>query len=180
MITSRRTSDRHAVLENRARLTWWVGGEGHESAARLVNLSEGGALFIAESPPPLHHAVWCRLEEPTRTDWIKAIVVRHGEAQEIGLSFPTACPFDFTIAATLGLNFDSLFRDPEEDVRGRASSLLGFHPTQVLPVGGHRSRPGPLGRIPSPERRSRLTLHGRLLHGKFGIRRVKATKKQRS
>jgi hypothetical protein len=114
MVTScpdSRTSPRRSVLENRTRLEWCEGGEVYESAARLINLSEGGALLIAESPPPLGHVVWCRLEAPTPTDWIRANVIRQGDAREIGLSFPASCPDDFTLAATLGLNFDSLFRE---------------------------------------------------------------------
>src|SRR5262245_4391936 len=99
-----RTSPRQAALENRARLEWWHRGEFYESDARLVNISDGGALLISEITPPLTHTVWCLLKEPTRTEWIKASVVRHGDAQEIGLAFPTSCPFDFNLAATLGLN----------------------------------------------------------------------------
>ena len=113
-----RTSARHATVENRARLEWWEGNQIHESDAQLVNISDGGALLIAESPPPLHQAVWCRLSEPTPTDWIKASVVRHGEPREIGLSFPASCPFDFILTTTLGLTFDYLFQGPgwcEED-----------------------------------------------------------------
>jgi hypothetical protein len=112
MITScrdSRTSPRHSVLENRARLEWCEGSEVYRAAARLVNLCEGGALLITEGMPPLDHPVWCRLEEPTPTDWIRAKVVRHGGDREVGLSFPTSCPYDFGLAATLGLNFDSLF-----------------------------------------------------------------------
>jgi hypothetical protein len=112
MITScqhSRKSLRHAALENRARLEWCQGGEVIDSSARLINVSEGGILLDAENSPPPGQTAWCRLEEPTPTDWIKVKVVRRGAPREIGLSFLTACPFDFTMAATLGLNFDALF-----------------------------------------------------------------------
>jgi PilZ domain len=107
-----RTSPRHTALENYARLEWWQGDRVYDSPARLVNISEGGALLIVEKSPPLEQTIWCRLEEPTPTDWIRANVVRHGDPREIALTFPASCPFDFSLAATLGLNFDSLFRVP--------------------------------------------------------------------
>jgi hypothetical protein len=104
-----RASVRHQGVVNRARIEWWEGGEIRGSVARLVDLSAGGALLIAEDPPPLRQTVWCCLEAPASTDWIKANVVRHGQAREVGLSFSDSCPTDFTLAATLGLDFNPLF-----------------------------------------------------------------------
>ncbi|MBV8317628.1 MAG: hypothetical protein JOZ53_22025, partial [Planctomycetaceae bacterium] len=42
---------------------------------------------------------------------IKARVVRPGGFRQVALEFLSSCPFDFTLAATQGLNFDALFRD---------------------------------------------------------------------
>jgi PilZ domain len=108
--SNRRSSPRQSAAENRARLEWWDAGQFHESDARLADISEGGALVVVESPPPLDATVWCSLGEPTPTDWVKAMVVRHGDGNHVGLSFPTSCPFDFRLAATLGVNFESLTR----------------------------------------------------------------------
>jgi hypothetical protein len=94
---------------NLACVEWLEGGEILGTAARLVDVSEGGALFLADHRPPLHLTVWCRLEGPAPTDWLTARIVRHGAEHEVGLAFADACRFDFTMAATLGLNFDSLF-----------------------------------------------------------------------
>ncbi|MBV8318079.1 MAG: hypothetical protein JOZ53_24310 [Planctomycetaceae bacterium] len=77
----------------------------------MVDIGEGGALLDVESPPPLHQTVGCRLKEPAPTDWIKARVVRPGGFRQVALEFLSSWPFDFTLAAILGLNFDALFRD---------------------------------------------------------------------
>jgi hypothetical protein len=107
----RRRSARHVARKNLACLLWSE-GEIRESAARLIDVSEGGALFLADHRPPLHLTVCCRLEGPAPTDWVTARVVRHRGEHEVGLAFTDACRFDFTLAATLGLNFDSLFCVP--------------------------------------------------------------------
>jgi hypothetical protein len=110
--SDRRKSARQGARTNRACLEWSEGGEIRESAARLVDVGQGGALFLTESPPPLHQTVWCRLEGPAPTDWVPAKVVRHRGEHEVALAFADACRLDFTLAATLGLNFDSLFCVP--------------------------------------------------------------------
>ncbi len=109
-ISDGRTSARQKAHANRARLEWVEGGVERESPARLVNLGGTGALFVAETPPPLRQTVWCRLEGPSATDWVEASVVRHGGTSEVGVSFRASCPYDFTLAATLGISFDSFFQ----------------------------------------------------------------------
>jgi PilZ domain len=103
-----RTSARQRGVANRARIEWWEGDAWRETAGHLVNLSAGGALMVAEDRPPVRHVVWCCLEEPGPTDWLKATVVRHGPGREVGLAFADSCPLDFTLAATLGLDFSGL------------------------------------------------------------------------
>jgi hypothetical protein len=110
--SDRRRSARHVARKNLACVEWLEGGEIRESAARLVNVGQGGALFLTDSSPPLFKTIWCRLDEPAPTDWVTARVVRHGGENEIGVEFTDACRLDFTLAATLGLNFDSLFCVP--------------------------------------------------------------------
>lgn len=107
---NRRTSPRQTAAVNRARLEWWDEGQFHESYAQLSDISEGGALLVAENPPPLDATVWCSLGEPTPTDWVKAVVVRLNAGNQVGLAFPDPCPFDFRLAATLGVSFGSLNR----------------------------------------------------------------------
>jgi hypothetical protein len=100
----RRASPRHLAIANQARIEWLEQSEPRWSACRLVDVSRGGALLIADSPPPLYQAVWVRMDEPTWTDEVRATVIRHGESNRVGLSFPEPCPDDLHLAATLGIN----------------------------------------------------------------------------
>jgi hypothetical protein len=109
---NRRESDRQSVVVNRARLEWWEKDAAYESPATLVNISQGGALLIAENPPPVDQQVWLRFEEPTTTDWVKARVVRNDSSPTTGLAFPQPCPYDFYMAAVLGFNLDGLITRP--------------------------------------------------------------------
>jgi hypothetical protein len=101
---NRRASAREPAVANQSCVEWLDGGEMHGSVARLVNISRGGALLVTEVPPPWGMTHWVRMIEPTGTDEVKATVVRHGKANEGGLSFPGSCPFDLHLAATLGIN----------------------------------------------------------------------------
>lgn len=100
----RRASPRHRAIANRARVEWLEGGQPRGSAARLVDIGRGGAMLVADRPPPLHRTVWIRIEEPTATDEVRATVVRHGGPDRVGLSFPDPGPYDLFLAATLGIN----------------------------------------------------------------------------
>jgi hypothetical protein len=100
----RRLSPRDPAVANGARLEWWEGDTSRDTAARLVDISEGGALVVADVPPPLAQAVWLRVVDPAPTDWVKATVVRHGGPHEAGLAFADRCPADLYMAATLGIN----------------------------------------------------------------------------
>jgi hypothetical protein len=119
-LADQRSGERLPAVRNRTRLEWWTKQKPHETSARLVNISEGGALLVAEEAPPLKQDVWLRLEEPTPTDWIKATVLRRGEPDETVLSFPEGCPYDFYMAAVFGFNLDGLLSPP---VSEPASSL---------------------------------------------------------
>jgi hypothetical protein len=96
----RRASGRHAVVPNLVRLEWWERGESRSSPGRLIDISREGALLQADEPPPVGQVVWCHLEEPTRTDWVKMRVVRSGVDRLAGVLFPDPCPDDFYLAAT--------------------------------------------------------------------------------
>ena len=112
LTSERRTSERQSAVTRRARVEWWMAGELHESAGRLVNFSEMGALLLADTLPPLHQTAWVRLDDPSPTDWIKTRVVRHSGMHEFAVDFTSPCFLDFTLAATLGLDFDSFFCVP--------------------------------------------------------------------
>lgn len=100
----RRATRRETVVANRVCIEWWSGDQMRRTVGRMLNISEGGALVIADPRPPLGQSVWFRVETPARTDEIGARVVRVGESDEIGLSFPRPCPYDLYLVATLGIN----------------------------------------------------------------------------
>jgi PilZ domain len=83
----RRSAERHPACDNQARFLWADGPEIVESPARLIDVSQGGAGFVSEVPPPQGRDVCFKLESPRKTGWILAHVVRSGESSEGGLSF---------------------------------------------------------------------------------------------
>ena len=73
----------------------WDEGPGPlETPARLVDISRGGASFVAESPLPTGRDVCIRLEAPRKTGWVLARVVRSDGSTEGGLSFARYFPHD--------------------------------------------------------------------------------------
>ena len=54
-----------------------------------------------------------KLEEPTRTDWVKMRVAWRSDYREAGVLFPESCPDDFYLAVTLGINpASAVLREP--------------------------------------------------------------------
>jgi hypothetical protein len=53
----------------------------------LLNVGSGGALLLAERPPPLHHTIRLQLERTGRVDWVDARVVRLGGVHEVAVAF---------------------------------------------------------------------------------------------
>ncbi len=88
----RRVSTRRPASENRARLEWAGGVDFLNSPARLLDISEGGASFVAVLSPPANAPVWLRLEAPKAMGWILARVVRHDGPTTGALSFSGQCP----------------------------------------------------------------------------------------
>jgi hypothetical protein len=78
--TDRRRTRRRPARGNQARLEWAVGGDFHGTTARLIDISQGGASFVAAEPPPMGIAVWVRLEAPRLTGWVSARVARLGKS----------------------------------------------------------------------------------------------------
>jgi hypothetical protein len=93
--TERRRTGRRPARDNRARLEWAERSDFRDTTARLTDISQGGASFVADDPPPLGVAVWVRLETPKLTGWISAKVVRLGGSSGGGLAFSGYCPHDF-------------------------------------------------------------------------------------
>ena len=98
--TERRRTKRIPAGDNRARLEWAEGPHFLETPARLIDISQGGASFVAELPPPGGRPVWLRLEVPRLTGWVSALVVRLDGATEGGLSFSGYCPHDLIAGLT--------------------------------------------------------------------------------
>lgn len=48
---NRRRTTRHPASHNRARIEWAVGAEFRETEARLLDISGGGARFVADDQP---------------------------------------------------------------------------------------------------------------------------------
>ena len=100
--TGRRPSRRHAACGNDIFLQWWAGGVAHESAARLLDIGDGGASRMVDEPPPLGQSVRIRLERTGRTDWVDGRVIRRCGPQETAVEFDDVCPKSFFALATRG------------------------------------------------------------------------------
>jgi hypothetical protein len=74
----------------------------------MIDISGGGARIKADSQAQNSSQVSIRLKRPFKTDCVAARVVWR-EGQAMGLSFVDACPWDFNLAATMGLDFNGLF-----------------------------------------------------------------------
>jgi hypothetical protein len=99
-------------VENQSRLEFALSGVRRRVEARLINISRGGALLVADDHPPRDSHVWMRIERPVKTDWAEATTVRMGENQEIGVQFPRGCPDDLLLAGTIGIDLISMIIDP--------------------------------------------------------------------
>jgi PilZ domain len=104
----RRRTARQEANGKTGTLEWSEGSRPRETGFRLLDFSQGGVRLAAESSPPAGHQVWIRLEEPAPTGWVSAKVIRVGESLEAGLAFSGCCPFEFRLAATLGIGLGHL------------------------------------------------------------------------
>jgi hypothetical protein len=67
---------------------------------RLLNVSMGGALILAERVGESYRPLWIRLERAPETGWIAADVARFDRPQEVAIEFHCPCPLEFFLAAT--------------------------------------------------------------------------------
>jgi hypothetical protein len=98
-------------VSNQSRIEFAVPRGFQETAARLVNITRVGALAVAEQPPPRVDSLWLRVENPVKTDWVEATIVRFGEDREIALQFPRGCPDDLLLASTMGIDMTAMLVD---------------------------------------------------------------------
>ena len=120
--SDRRASPRYPVVQNRAFLSCRKATETRQCPARLLNISSGGALIIAEQRPERGLIVWLRLEAPMPTERVEANVV--GVVKVPGLlwfrkasyivrmSFIESCPYDLFKSATHGHQLDATNPEP--------------------------------------------------------------------
>lgn len=115
----RRTGGPHFSLERRLHprlpavdFRIWVGGWASERefvtiAARVVNLSRGGALVLTNVPFAEYDDVWLRLGNPAFDGCVRAEVLEASETDDgdylLRLRFHEGCPDVFHDVVTLGL-----------------------------------------------------------------------------
>lgn len=92
-----RMTCRYPAVGNVARLGWWVGADFHEVSAWLEDVSQGGALIVAEAAPATTE-VYIRLVQPTETEWTQVnvlrVAARSDGAYRVGARFAEGCPYD--------------------------------------------------------------------------------------
>lgn len=103
----RRRSPRLQTVPNHAVLEWWDRSEKRTSHGKILNISDHGALVVAESFPQLGENVLIRIKRPVQSDWAGSIVVRQIQQHEAALDFNVGCPYDLGLAATLGIDIIS-------------------------------------------------------------------------
>lgn len=103
----RRRSPRLQTVPNHAVLEWWDHSKKRSSQARILNISDHGALILADSFPRLGENVLIRIKQPVQSDWAGSIVVREIQQNEAAINFNMGCPYDLGLAATLGIDIIS-------------------------------------------------------------------------
>ncbi|MFO0910004.1 MAG: hypothetical protein U0794_16930 [Isosphaeraceae bacterium] len=91
-------------------MTWQCGGLEVMNAVEVLEISSTGALVRSSKLPHTRQRVWIRVEDPFRTEWYEAEVVRIQDGDQVALLFPQSCPFDL-YKATRGVK--SIERGPE-------------------------------------------------------------------
>jgi hypothetical protein len=111
----RRKHERLETIENEIVLEWQEPTTTCSSEGKIVNISDGGALVVSDSLVELNGRVFLQMKTPVKTDRIGARVVRRGRNHELGMEFTDACPGDFRLAVTMGIDFKGLFGLPDHD-----------------------------------------------------------------
>src|SRR4051794_38916541 len=100
--TERRASIRRMTATGGVSLVVMDWTESRITRARLLNVSSGGALILADTLPILDQPLSMRLEHAADFDWTLAIPVRFGPAREVGVKFIRPSPLDFLWEVTIG------------------------------------------------------------------------------
>jgi hypothetical protein len=107
-VADRRLSPRFRAVEQRAWLGWWTSSRAFATiAARLDDISQGGAKLVITDPPPVEQIVWLCLGIPGPTECVQAKVLAvlptpRGDAV-IRLAFGAPCPLNLYQLAIYGL-----------------------------------------------------------------------------
>jgi len=117
----RRMSCRYPAVENDARLGWWSEGVYTEVAARIKDLSQGGARLTC-AHPPLRDEIHIRLERPKSTAWAPAKVRKsvrsYGGSHQVSVEFPEGCPSDL-FSETRGCRLEAVPEHVSSEFDGR-------------------------------------------------------------
>ncbi len=103
----RRKLPRFDAADNRVWLGWWLGETNFVcTAARIINISQGGALLSPQDPPPQDRPCWLCLGVPEPVDYVE-VAVLEVTANRVGqfavrLAFREPCPFSFFKAVIEG------------------------------------------------------------------------------
>jgi len=106
--SERRVFERFPAILNRTRLEWCDGAENRNATARLLNVSQGGALIETTMPLPAAQGFWLRLEEPSFSTWVGARLIRNETDARAAIAFHQPCPFDFLESARQGISLENL------------------------------------------------------------------------
>jgi hypothetical protein len=107
-VPERRRWVRVPAVEHRAWLGWWVApSQFTTEAARLEDISHGGARLLTADPPAPGLIVWLCLGTPEPTECVQAKVVAVSAGPEgqsiVRLAFGTPCPENLYRVAVHGL-----------------------------------------------------------------------------
>jgi hypothetical protein len=104
----RRSSPRYRAVVHRAWLGWWTSpGEFGSVAARLEDISLGGARVVTANPPATQELVWLCLGIPDPTECVQAKVLEVIPTPDgdfvVRLAFGAPCPQELYQTAVYGL-----------------------------------------------------------------------------
>src|SRR3954447_21740043 len=98
----RKSPRRYPAVPNAAVVAFKSRGKTRIAAAMLVNISSTGALLSMLAKPRLNEPIAIRLDYPVPTSPMPAVVVRIGDAGDVGVAFVRACNRAFFWTATRG------------------------------------------------------------------------------
>jgi hypothetical protein len=104
----RRESPRLPAVERRAWLGWWATPDQFQTfAARLDDISQGGAKLVTSDPPPTQQVVWLCLGMPEPTECVQAKVLQVIPTADgvaiVRIAFGMPCPHNLYQVAIHGL-----------------------------------------------------------------------------